>query len=212
MPTLGVKELLEEVFPALVGRSFFESMTDLLNLLPQKRQGGAFHRIPRPCPSRWMSLGDFTEYVVLHQTPIRAFLRDKYSNQQDRPPVVNLLFEVPFEQPAPCFRFPSSFVRQTEGAQASLADAWSAPLGVFPRLFQLGQQGNEYAVHCSHAFHKRLTKTAELYQLILGCLVTRKGLAWYPSLGPGMLRGCPLADADVIDSVIRSVLKHFRLF
>jgi hypothetical protein len=129
-----------------------------------------------------MSLGEFTEYPVLHQERISPFLRDKYSSQQSRPPAVNLFFEVRFEQLAPCFRLLNTFVRWTESAQASLAHGRSTSLGVFQGLFQLCQQGNEYAVHCSHAFSTRLTETAELSQLILGYLVTREGLAWDPSL------------------------------
>jgi hypothetical protein len=62
-------------------------------------------------------------------------------------------------------------------------------------------------------FHNRLTETAELFYLILGYLMTREGLAWYRSLSHGVVRGCQLADADadVIDSLIRPLLEHFRL-
>jgi hypothetical protein len=59
--SLAVKDFLEEVFPAVGGRNFFDRMTELLNLLPHQRQRDAFHGIPRPCPSRWVSLGEFTD-------------------------------------------------------------------------------------------------------------------------------------------------------
>jgi hypothetical protein len=111
--------------------------------------------------------------------PMHTFLREKYSTQPTRPPAVNLFFVVRFKQLAPCFILLNTFVRWREGAQASLAHAWSASLGLFQGLFQLGQQGNEHPVRCSHASSNRLTETAELFRLILGYLIRREWLAWH---------------------------------
>jgi hypothetical protein len=44
--TLAVTDFLEEVFPAVAGRNFFDRMTELLNLLPHRYQRDAFHGDP----------------------------------------------------------------------------------------------------------------------------------------------------------------------
>jgi hypothetical protein len=172
--TLAVKDFLADEFPRILGRDFYDVMSDMRKLLPHKREDDAFRGIPRPCETRWTSVENFTEYVVRHQDRICAFLRHEYPTRQGRPPAASLPFDVGFEQPTSRFGLLNTVVQWTEGHDASLARAWSASLSIFQRFVPLSQQRNESAARCSQAFSRRLTGTAGLSQLILGHLVTRE--------------------------------------
>jgi hypothetical protein len=99
---LALKDFLAQVFPRIARRDFFGAMIDFRNLVPYQREDDLFHGIPRTCEARWTSLGQFTQYVARHHDRICAFLGDKSWTRPNRRATATLLFDVRFNQLAPC--------------------------------------------------------------------------------------------------------------
>jgi hypothetical protein len=123
-----------------------------------------------------------------------------------------MTFEVQFEQLAPCLKLSNTFVKQTEGDQAFMADAWSKSQTGFEEFVRMSRGGNEYAARCSRALYRRLTETADLSQLILGYLVMPSGHDWYQSLARGVVTDCALGSTRKVDALIAPFLEHLRVF
>jgi hypothetical protein len=128
---LALKDFLAQVFPPIAGRDFFGAMIDLRDLLPDQGEDGLFHGIPRPCETRWTSLGHFTQYVACDHDRICAFLGDKSWTRPNHRAAVTLLFEVRFNQRAPCLQLLDTLVDWTQDDEAFLADACSESLAMF---------------------------------------------------------------------------------
>jgi hypothetical protein len=115
-----VKDFLRDAFPPILGRDFFDAMTELRKLLLHTREGDAVRSVPGPCETRWTSLGEFIEYIACHQDRICAFLARRYPAEQGRPPAASLPFEIGFDRLVSCFRLLNAFVRWTKGRDPRL--------------------------------------------------------------------------------------------
>jgi hypothetical protein len=120
---LALRDFLGQVFSPNRGGDFFAAMIALRNLLPCEREDRLFHGIPRPCETRRTSPGQFTQYVACGHDRICAFLGHKSWTRPNRRAAATLLFEVRFNQLAPCLQLLDTLVDWIQDDEAFLADA-----------------------------------------------------------------------------------------
>jgi hypothetical protein len=199
---LAVQDFFKDIF----GKDVFPGhLRVLYNALPTKSEGDAFYGLDSICASRWLSFGRFVERIVKNSNIAHSLLK-RGTHPGD---VLRLYF---FPDLDACFRVVNSFMTITESEKTYLDSVFVLALDTIAKLSTLAARGNRYAAGFIKAVRTRLTTTADLGQLLLGYLITRRGLEWYRHLD---------ADGGPVDNFtqksvraqIDEFLKHFiRLF
>jgi hypothetical protein len=167
---------VHDFFAAAFGNGAFEAdMQALYNALPTRAQGSPFYGLSSVCPTRWLSYGVLVARIVARSDIAFVLLAGSG-------PAYQVLLRYHFPELDGCFRVVNGFMSWTEGQSSFLGEVLPAALQALDRLLGLHCEGNRYAIHFLRAVRDRLDRTADMGQLLLGYLVTERGLAWYRGL------------------------------
>jgi hypothetical protein len=171
---LAVHDFFTDVF----GKNVFE--TDLqafYEVLRRGSRGDHFRGLSSPCRTRWLSFGALVERIVAeYDDALRLFGDSSHIAQRFR--------GYNFPELDACFRVVNALMTWTESKHSFLDAVWSAALEALGKLAALHSHGNSCAAHFQRAVCDRLFRTADVGQLLLGYLITERGLAWYRGLPP----------------------------
>jgi regulator of replication initiation timing len=166
----------QDFFTVVFGKDVFPGHLRLLyHALPTASEGDAFYGLDSICLSRWLSFGKFVHRLVTKRAT--AFERLAPGTAAG-----DILRAYEFDQLDACFEVVNGFMTATESQLSFLDGAFWLALQACYNLTVLHQKGNIYALPFHEAVRERLTSTADLGQLLLGFLVTERGLNWYHHL------------------------------
>jgi hypothetical protein len=202
---LAVKDFLEAAF---VGPHFWTDISKLCGALPHATQNDPFSGIRMPCPTRWLSLGEFVSWLRQHIKTVTTYL-EKQGTQKA---AYKVLRRYRWDQLAQCFAIMDRYTRWTEDQKSTMPNAWPTAVGILGDLESARRAGNPYAASFHRAFYNRMMTTADVPQLLLGYLITAEGIEWYRSL-PDTGSPVVMATKGSVESTIDCLLRHFaRLF
>jgi hypothetical protein len=112
-----------------------------------------------------------------------------------------------FDQLDACFEVVNAFMTATDSQRSFLDGAFWLAIQACHHLTVLHHRGNKYALPFHNAVRSRLTTTADLGQLLLGFLVTERGLDWYRHLPQAAELG--IFSRDSVRQRVQAFLDHF---
>jgi hypothetical protein len=173
---LAVQDFLQKFFP---DRDLFKDVNLLRKVLPK----GVLKKLPLACPTRWLSLGNAIRYIVSYKSEINILVNR--SRHEGKVRAIHFMAECNFDPMRRVFDTLDRFMKWTESEHSCMCQAWHEIIRTVLTLRT--EIGDLCAISMADSFIRRMAMTANLGQLILGYLVTQRGLVWYQSL-PEMFR------------------------
>jgi hypothetical protein len=193
---------VQDCLTALVGKDVFvKDLRELYTALPTAFERDAFYGLESICPTRWLCFGKFVN-TILRKSDLAIKAVDPKS------PAGEVLRKYHFVQLDECFTVLNRLMTSSESRTSFLDGVWSRALGALSELKAAHLRRNRYALKFSETIRNRLTTTADIGQLILGFLITERGLAWSRALARDAESGVGFTQGSVLE-LIHPFVSHF---
>jgi hypothetical protein len=120
-----------------------------------------------------LSIADFVAGVIRRYPDIHDLFETRDDVER-----LNVLEKYQFGHLSVCLSLFNDFMLWSDGTSANLSTAWERIIKIIERFTELERIGNIYAVVCRVGFFERILRATDLTQLLLGFIVTARGLAW----------------------------------